>query len=448
VEDRGWAAWMGFVACNEAREVNTAGNPVHFTGLAWAGEHGRPLQGFEPREVTALSGACMALPLETFRRLGGFPEPFFLYHEDIDLSMRLRLEGERVGLEPAAAVDHDYEFEGPEKMRWLERNRWAFVLRVYPAPLLVLLAPVLLLTELVLIPISIAGGWGGQKMRANLDGLRRLPWTLRTRRAIQRRRSISAADFAAVLTADLDSPYFGRAGRSRLLRLALRAYWRVVRVLLLSQRESGVYETARGAKKRLERLVFERGLIDTGEGVRLEEFGLDDPERVHYEASAWSFLRRALRHCKVGPTDVFVDFGSGKGRVVWQAAQFPFARVVGVEISPQLNAVARRNIEKNLDRLICRNVELITADATEFEIPDDMTFAYFYFPFKGEIFGRVIRRVIESIDRNPRRLTLIYANPVMDEELRATGRFELVNVLKGIRPDVNKSGWVHVYEAS
>jgi GT2 family glycosyltransferase len=231
-EDRGWAAWMGLVACNDAREVNTAGNPVHFTGLAWAGEHGRPLAEIEPREVTALSGACLAIPLQTFRRLGGFPEPYFLYHEDIDLSMRLQLEGEQVGLEPSAVVDHDYEFEGPAKMRWLERNRWAFVLRTYPAPLLVLLAPALLLTELALIPVSIAGGWGGEKMLANLDGLRRLPWALRTRRAIQRQRSVSAADFAAWLTPDLDSPYFGRVGRSRVLRLALRAYWRVVRVLL------------------------------------------------------------------------------------------------------------------------------------------------------------------------------------------------------------------------
>jgi GT2 family glycosyltransferase len=232
IEDRGWAAWMGLVACNGAREVNTAGNPVHFTGLAWAGEHGRPLRDVERREVSALSGACMALPLETFRRLGGYPEPYFLYHEDIDLSMRLRLEGGRLGLEPSAVVDHDYEFDGDAKMRWLERNRWAMVLRTYPGALLALVAPALLLTELALIAVSIAGGWGDEKLCANLDSLRRLPWALRTRRAIQRRRSVNAAEFAAWLTPDLDSPFFGRAGRSRVLRAALRAYWRAATALL------------------------------------------------------------------------------------------------------------------------------------------------------------------------------------------------------------------------
>jgi GT2 family glycosyltransferase len=232
MEERGWAAWMGLVATNDAREVNTAGNPVHFTGLAWAGDHGKPLEAIEPHEVTTLSGACLALPLETFRSLEGLPEPYFLYHEDVDLSIRLRLEGGRLGIEPAAVVDHEYEFGGAAKMRWLERNRWALVLRTYPGSLLALLAPALLLTELALIGVSISGGWGRQKLLADLDGLRQLPWALRTRRQIQARRSISAADFAALLTADLDSPYFGRVGRSRLLRSMLRTYWRVVRMLL------------------------------------------------------------------------------------------------------------------------------------------------------------------------------------------------------------------------
>jgi N-acetylglucosaminyl-diphospho-decaprenol L-rhamnosyltransferase len=236
IEERGWAGWMGLVACENGQRVNTSGNPVHYTGFAWAGDHGKPLpQDPDPREIPSASGACLALPVATFRDLGGFPEPYFLYHEDVDLSMRLRLEGAAIGVEPAALVDHEYEFAaGAAKWRWMERNRWAFIVRVYPAPLLVLLAPALLLTELALIPVSIAGGWGRQKLLANLDGIRRLPWALRTRRDIQRRRTISAADFAAWLTPDLDSPFFGRAGQSRLLRWSLRAYWRMVRALLPS----------------------------------------------------------------------------------------------------------------------------------------------------------------------------------------------------------------------
>jgi GT2 family glycosyltransferase len=233
-DDRGWDAWMALVACEQATRVNTLGNPVHFTGIAWAGGHGEPLpEGLEPREVPAASGACLAVPLARWRALGGFPEAFFLYHEDIDLSLRIRLAGGHVGLEPAAVVDHEYEFGGLEvKWRWLERNRWAFLVRVYPGALLALLAPALLLTELALIPIAVAGGWGRQKLGAVADAIRWLPRLLRERRAIQATRSVSAAEFAAWLTPDLDSPFLGRASRSAVLRAGLRGYWRVVRFLL------------------------------------------------------------------------------------------------------------------------------------------------------------------------------------------------------------------------
>jgi Histone methylation protein DOT1 len=52
--------------------------------------------------------------------------------------------------------------------------------------------------------------------------------------------------------------------------------------------------------------------------------GLDQPERMLYAPSSWLFLPRALRSLDVDSDDVFVDFGSGKGRVVFQAARHPF----------------------------------------------------------------------------------------------------------------------------
>jgi GT2 family glycosyltransferase len=231
---RGWDAWMGLVACEGATRVNTLGNPVHFTGIAWAGGHGQPLPaGLEPRQVPAASGACLALPLAVWRRLGGFPARFFLYHEDIDLSFRIHLGGGKVGLEPSAVVDHDYEFGGrPQKWRWLERNRWAFLIRVYPAPLLALLAPALLLTELALLPAAIAGGWGRQKLLAMIDVLRWLPRLRRERRQVQASRAISSDQFAGRLTPDLDSPFLPPIVRSAPVRLSLRGYWRLVRSIL------------------------------------------------------------------------------------------------------------------------------------------------------------------------------------------------------------------------
>ncbi|HKO39322.1 MAG TPA: glycosyltransferase family 2 protein [Solirubrobacterales bacterium] len=233
-EGRGWAAWQALVADGDGERINSAGNPIHFTGIVWAGGHGRPLSEAPPAgEVPLLSGACLAIPLETWRRVEGFPEEFFMYHEDGDISARLRLFGGAVGIEPAAMVVHHYEFGGSaDKWRWLERNRLALVVRTYPPSLLALLAPALLATELALLFVSFAGGWGRQKLRANLEFLRWLPRLLRERREIQRRRTVSAAEFASWLTPDLDSELISPLVRTRPARLALRTYWRLVRALL------------------------------------------------------------------------------------------------------------------------------------------------------------------------------------------------------------------------
>jgi GT2 family glycosyltransferase len=234
VEKRGWSAWQALVADGDGRRINSAGNPLHFTGITWAGGHGLPLdQALTGGEVTVASGACLAIPLAEWRRVGGFPAEFFLYHEDVDLSVRLRAAGGTVGIEPTAVVAHDYEFgANARKWFWLERNRLAFLVRTYPGALLALLAPALLATELALLPVAAAGGWGREKLRADLAFLRWLPRLLRERRAVQRQRTIGAAEFAAMLTPDLDSELISPLVRTWPLRLALRAYWRLVCWLL------------------------------------------------------------------------------------------------------------------------------------------------------------------------------------------------------------------------
>jgi GT2 family glycosyltransferase len=217
-----WAAWMGLVRAGD--EINSSGGVIHFTGIAWAGQ----ASPTGPRQVAFASGACLALPRATWERSGGFAASYFMYQEDVELSLRLRLAGGRLGVEPAAVVDHDYTFsKGPAKWRRLERNRWATIIRTYPRPMLLAVAPALVATEIALLAVAARGGWLPQKLGATAETLRALPRLRRERRAVQATRAVSALEFAAWLTPDLDSPFLGAAGRVRILRWALRAYWRL-----------------------------------------------------------------------------------------------------------------------------------------------------------------------------------------------------------------------------
>jgi hypothetical protein len=181
------------------------------------------------------------------------------------------------------------------------------------------------------------------------------------------------------------------------------------------------------AARRIADFIFERGVSTSKTEVEIDHF---HPDRVAYEASDWLDLRRALAKRKIRPTDVFIDFGSGKGRIVYQAAKFPFARVIGVEISPKLNELARQNVDNRRHKLACDNIEFVTVDAADFEVPDDATIAYLYHPFSGGTFEAVIGNIIESLDRNPRRLTVVYQMPWREDYVLGTGRFELVRTLK------------------
>ena len=232
-----WGTWMGLLTMGSGRLINTSGGVVHFTGISWAGQIGEDV-GIVPtglREVPFASGACMAVRADTWRALDGLPESFFLYCDDVDLSLRVRLIGQGVGIVPTARADHLYDFTKRRvKWRLLERNRWATVLRTYPAELLLLLIPALLATDLALLLVALRAGWLPEKLKATGDVLRALPRLRRERRKIQAQRRISAAEFASHLTADLSSPYLGSAARSRLLRQLLLGYWRLVGRILRS----------------------------------------------------------------------------------------------------------------------------------------------------------------------------------------------------------------------
>ena len=181
-------------------------------------------------------------------------------------------------------------------------------------------------------------------------------------------------------------------------------------------------------------VFFERPAgIETASVVLLNELGLADPNRKNYHPTPWLALKRVLREDEVTDRDVFIDFGCGKGRILYQAAMYPFRRVIGVEISPELAQIARDNIERSLPNLKCRNVEVVTTDVMNYELPDDVTMVYFFNPFHGKVFAAVLETILASLQRRPRELTIIYLDPSEEQALLDAGA-KLVKATSGMRP--------------
>lgn len=134
-------------------------------------------------------------------------------------------------------------------------------------------------------------------------------------------------------------------------------------------------------------------------------------DRFGYQPIPYAAFAMALQTIQAGANDVFVDLGCGLGRAVILAGMGPFQRVVGVEISPQLCALARRNVCRARRRLQASKVDIVEADAAEYTLPDDATVLLLFNPFDEPVVRRVLENARQSLARRRRGLTIIYAIP-------------------------------------
>lgn len=240
LDDTTIGAACASVRCAENDQViNTAGNPLHFTGLSWAGGHGQlASEHGSPRDVAVAAGTCMAMKRVTWKRLGGFRKEYFAYHEDVELSWRSWQHGLRCVYVPNAVAVHRYEFRrNPRKLGLIERNRLQFIVTSYERRSLAVLAPALLLVELAMFTLAVREGWWRQK----LDGYR---WLLEHRTSLkQRRREVADSrthgdgELFHLMCARVDTGTLTRTPSVRLFELVLRGYWALVRGMLVGARQ-------------------------------------------------------------------------------------------------------------------------------------------------------------------------------------------------------------------
>ncbi|MEU0389894.1 class I SAM-dependent methyltransferase [Streptomyces chartreusis] len=114
-------------------------------------------------------------------------------------------------------------------------------------------------------------------------------------------------------------------------------------------------------------------------------------------------IREAIAASPLGHKDMsFVDFGSGKGRALLVASEFPFSKVIGIEFSRALCDIAQNNIDRYRGARQCGAVEVHCQSAESYSIPDDASFFYFYEPFSATVAQMVLHHIEASLEHCPR----------------------------------------------
>ncbi len=162
----------------------------------------------------------------------------------------------------------------------------------------------------------------------------------------------------------------------------------------------------------------------------LKELDIQNPHKAHATicgSSSQETMENILDTiCKLHPSikqGLFVDIGSGKGRLLHTAYKYGFERYLGVEFSKQLVTISKENFKK----LNIFDIEILTIDATIFIPPEDTRVLYLLNPFDDVVLTKFLKQVLKYHQNYQHDIYIIYRAPVFKEV------FEQFNTIKHLK---------------
>lgn len=124
---------------------------------------------------------------------------------------------------------------------------------------------------------------------------------------------------------------------------------------------------------------------------------------------------------------IFIDIGCGKGRMMMIASELPFRKVIGVELNPQIAAIASANAMKWSGGGFARcPLRVLSQDATEMVFPDSPCVMFLYNPFGSPVLRKLLDRVEQHFASGSGRLDILYLSPDFEGVLNEHMSFQLV----------------------
>ena len=121
---------------------------------------------------------------------------------------------------------------------------------------------------------------------------------------------------------------------------------------------------------------------------------------------------------------VFVDLGSGKGRMLLIAAEHPFREIQGIEFAAELHREAEANIKRyRSPKQRCRRLRSLALNAADYSFPRGDLVVYLFNSFGRAVMEQVLDRLEKSLEDDPRDVILVMLFPECSFLVDARTRF-------------------------
>jgi hypothetical protein len=128
------------------------------------------------------------------------------------------------------------------------------------------------------------------------------------------------------------------------------------------------------------------------------------------------------------PEYTFIDLGSGKGRTLLMASDYPFRHIAGVELLPALNQIAQENLAQYQNpSQKCFSLESICADATGFLFPHEPIVLFLFNPLPEPGLRLVMANLEQSLQTQHRSVYVLYHNPLLEHVLNDSAALKKID---------------------
>ncbi len=220
-----------------SKKINSLGNIINFLGFGFTSAYGEADQNIKdyPEILGYASGCSFIIRSCVWQEIGGYDEEFYMYHDDLELSLKVKLAGYHIILAPCSVIYHKYEFSRSVNMiYYMERNRYLTMLLFYPKYLLLLISPIALVLDIAMLFYSFINSWLSSKLKVYLYFLSYSNWRniIAKRRQLKKIKKINFNELASNFSGSIDFQEINNPLLKYIFNPISKLYWQLIKLFI------------------------------------------------------------------------------------------------------------------------------------------------------------------------------------------------------------------------